>query len=127
MEKNSLKEKMNKGEVVLGAIMQEPATQITEVLGLLGFDFLFIDCEHSPMAVESVHQLIMAAEVRGITPLVRIPQNVPEVILRYMDIGASGIIVPDMTSMEEAKTAVKAVKYLPDGQRGLAGRNGAAS
>lgn len=121
MQKNLLKEKLSKGDAALGVIIQEPAFQITEILGLLGFDFLFIDCEHSPMSVESVAHLIRAAELRGITPLVRVPQNIPEIILRYLDVGVMGIIVPDMNSAEAAMKAVKAVKYPPVGERGLSG------
>lgn len=64
MKKNLMKEKLNKGDIALGVIIQEPATEISEILGLLGFDWLFIDCEHSPMSIESVAQLIMAAEIR---------------------------------------------------------------
>ena len=61
----------------------------------------------------------MAAEIRGITPLVRIPQNSPEIILRYLDAGAMGIIVADMDSPEVAQKAVRAAKYSPMGNRGL--------
>jgi 2-keto-3-deoxy-L-rhamnonate aldolase RhmA len=101
-------------------VIGEPAPQAAEIFGLLGFDWLFIDCEHSPMSIESLTQLIMAAEIRETTPVVRVPQNVPEVILRYLDIGVMGIIVPEVSSAEDARKSVKAVKYPPEGDRGLA-------
>ena len=119
MMRSLLRKKLEKGEVAFGALIEEPATQIAEILGLLGFDYLYIDCQHSPMSLESVAQLIKAAELRGMTPLVRVPQNLPEIIIRYLDMGAMGIIVADMDSVEEAQKAVRAVKYPPKGQRGL--------
>lgn len=120
MRKNLLKEKFTKGGVAVGVTIHEPAFQIIEILGILGFDYINIDCQHSPMSVETVVQMIRTAEIRGITPLVRVPQNVTEIILRYLDAGAMGIFVADMNSGEEAKKAVRAVKYPPEGERGLA-------
>jgi 4-hydroxy-2-oxoheptanedioate aldolase len=125
MRKNLLKERLESGQVVVGTVLAESSTAIMEILALVGFDFIFIDCEHSSMTVESVQNLIMAAELRGTTALVRPPMNVPEVILRYMDAGAMGIAIPGMESRAAAQTAVKAVKYPPQGERGLAGTRAA--
>jgi len=127
MKKNLLKEKLAKGEVTFGVFISEPALMITEIIGLLGFDYLYIDCEHSPMSFESVTQLVRTAELHGLTPLVRVPGNVPELILRYLDIGAMGIIIPDIDSGEMAQEAVRAVKFPPEGERGLATSARAAS
>jgi 4-hydroxy-2-oxoheptanedioate aldolase len=125
MKRNLMKEKLQKGGIAAGVIIQDPAVQVVEVLGLLGFDWLFIDCEHSPMSLEDVGKLVMAADLRGITPLVRVPQNLPEIILRYLDVGAMGIIVPGVDTVEDAQKAVRAAKYPPEGVRGLAGVRGA--
>ncbi len=119
--KNIMKEKLNQGRVAVGVLVQEPAVQIVEIIGLLGFDWVLIDCEHSPMTLESAQRLVMAAQLRGVTPLVRVPQNLPEIILRYMDAGAMGVMVPNLDSADEARRAVQAVKYPPLGERGLAG------
>jgi 4-hydroxy-2-oxoheptanedioate aldolase len=124
MKTNLMKEKLQKGAVVSGVIIQDPAVQVVEVLGLLGFDWLFIDCEHSAMSLAEVGQLVMAAELRGITPLVRVPQNLPEVILHYLDVGAMGIIIPGVETVEDAQRAVRGAKYQPEGERGLAGVRG---
>ncbi len=119
MRKNIMKKKLNSGQVVPGVVINESSPDTVERLALIGFDWIFIDCEHSVLSEESVSRLVMAADLRGITPLVRVPLNVPELILRYMDAGAMGIIVPGMNSREAAETAVKAVKYQPQGERGL--------
>jgi 4-hydroxy-2-oxoheptanedioate aldolase len=121
MKKNLLKEKLERGDVTAGVVIGEPGTQVIEILGLLDFDWLFIDCEHSPMSLESVAQIVITAERREITPVVRVPQNVPEIILRYLDVGVMGVIIPEVSSREEAERSVHAVKYPPDGDRGLAG------
>jgi len=118
MRKNLLRERLIKAPAA-GVIIGEPAVQITEILGLLGFDWIFIDCEHSAMTLENVSQVVRAAELYGITPLVRVSQNVPEIILRYMDMGVMGIIMPGMDSVEVARKVVAAVKYPPMGERGL--------
>lgn len=125
MKKNLMKEKMQQGGVAVGIIIQDPAVQIVELLGLIGFDWVFIDCEHSSMSIADVGHLVMAAELNGITPLVRVPQNLPEIILRYLDVGAMGIIIPGVETVEDAKKAVRGARYAPEGARGLAGVRGA--
>jgi 4-hydroxy-2-oxoheptanedioate aldolase len=125
VKKNLMKEKLRKGEIAVGVIVQEPSVQVVEILGLMGFDWLFIDCEHSSMSVEDVGRLVVAAELRGITPLVRVPQNLPEITLRYLDVGAMGIIIPGAETIEDAQKAVSGAKYPPEGERGLAGVRGA--
>jgi 2-keto-3-deoxy-L-rhamnonate aldolase RhmA len=120
MKKNLLKEKLLKGEVASGVIIQEPTPQIVEVLALLGFDWLFIDCEHSSLSLSEVGQLVIAAEARNMTPLVRVPQNLPEAALPYLDADAMGIIIPGVSSVEDCRAAVRGAKYAPEGVRGLA-------
>ncbi len=125
MRKNLLKEKLQNGGIGIGVLIQDPAPQIVEILALLGFDWLFIDCEHSSLSIEEVGKLVMAAELRGITPLVRVPQNLPKIILRYLDTGVMGIFIPGMETAEDARAAVRGTRYPPEGDRGLAGVRGA--
>jgi 4-hydroxy-2-oxoheptanedioate aldolase len=119
MKKNLLKEKLDKGLAVTGILMQEPSTQALEILGILGFDWVLIDCEHSPMSIETAAHLILVGELRGITPFVRVAENELETALRYLAVGAMGIVVPGVSSPEDVERAVAAVKYPPEGQRGL--------
>jgi 4-hydroxy-2-oxoheptanedioate aldolase len=121
MTKNLMKAKISGGQAVAGVVMAESSIETLEVLALCGFDFIFIDCEHGPMSVESVSRMAMAAERRGITALLRTPENAESTILRYMDTGIGGIIIPGLDSREAAEKAVQAVKYNPEGRRGLAG------
>ena len=121
MYKNLMKAKLEQGKPVSGVVIQEASTSIAEMIGLLGFDYLFIDCEHSSIHSSGVTQLIMASELRGLTPLVRPAKNEAEFMLNYLDSGAQGIIVPGLSTPEDAKRVVNGVKYPPIGERGLAG------
>ena len=120
MNTNKLKEKLGHRKVVIGCILQIPSPHIVEICGLVGFDFVFIDAEHSPINECDCEEMVRAAEVRDIVPFVRISNNSPEVILRVLDIGVKGIIVPGMNNSQEAELAVRSAKYYPRGNRGLA-------
>jgi 4-hydroxy-2-oxoheptanedioate aldolase len=74
------------------------------------------------MSVESCGQMVRAAELSGLTPLVRVATNEPGTILRYLDTGVMGIIVPHCDTKEAARATVEAVKYPPEGDRGMGGR-----
>ncbi|MGC4108676.1 MAG: aldolase/citrate lyase family protein [Thermomicrobiales bacterium] len=118
---NPVREKMARGEVVLGCFVQTPTPQMVEILALTGFDFALIDAEHSALAPETVYPMILAAEARGISPVVRVGELDPKVILKYVDLGAEGIMAPQIDTPEQADMAIAATKFLPRGNRGLAG------
>lgn len=120
MRRNELKKRLYAGESVLGLFSTVDSMELIEIAGLCGFDFTVIDCEHGAFSIESVRKLIPAAELRGMTPLMRITDKLPSTILRSLDIGTYGILAPDVESAEEAKRIVKSAKYYPMGQRGMA-------
>ena len=120
MMKNSLKAKMATGGAALGVFIAIPSPDVVEMCGYLGFDFVLLDAEHGPMSVESAAHLLRAAECAGITPIINVPSNNAQTIGRYLDIGALGIQVPQVNDRDEAEAIVKAVKYHPRGQRGMA-------
>lgn len=93
--------------------LQDPA--IVEIAGWLGYSFAWIDCEQT--LFPNVAEIIRAAEVAGIEPWVRVPANDPAVIGRYLNLGAAKIIVPHIRSVEDAATAVRHVKFSPQGER----------
>lgn len=118
--KNTMKEKLLAGKSVLGVSVMIPSPQIVEMFGHLGFDWLLIDCEHGTISLETVELMIMAAEVSGITPIVRPRDNSTQEIMRVMDRGAKGVQVPHVITAQDAKRVVEAVKFYPLGKRGLA-------
>lgn len=120
MKPNGMKARLARGESVLGVTLQEASIQSVEILGLLGFDYINIDCLHSSLGVEDVARMVLAAELRGLSTIVRVPDDRPDTILRYLDAGAGGIVVAEMDSAERARSLVRAVKFEPEGERSLA-------
>jgi len=120
MLKNLLKEKQLRGETAFGVRASFPSPDLVEMCGYLGFDFVILDCEHGPTTIESAAHVLRAAQCSGITPIVSVPVNDAHLIMRYLDIGALGVQVPHIHSRREAEAAVRAVKYYPMGQRGIA-------
>ncbi len=120
MKPNTMKAKLLAGEPAFGVSVMIPSPQLVEMLGILGFDWVLIDCEHGTISLESVELMAMAAETAGITPIARPATKSADDILRVMDRGVMGVQVPHVNSAEDARNAVSAVKYHPLGQRGLA-------
>ncbi len=119
MLSETLRNALRDGKAVSGCTISLNAPELVEICGLSGFDFVFLDAEHGPFSEREIQTMVTAADAVGIASLVRVPANDPSVILRFMDVGASGIFVPDIESREEALRAIAAVKYMPLGTRGL--------
>lgn len=118
---NPIKEKLARGETVLGTFAKFTDPAAAEILALSGFDFLLFDLEHSPVEVKDLENLIRACLLGGAAPLARVPSNRPEIILRAMDLGLFGIQVPHVENGQDAREALASVRYRhPSGRRGLA-------
>ena len=126
MRENRVKKLMREGKLALGTYVSFSDPQIVEIIGLAGFDAAFIDMEHTAFDLPLIQQMIVAADLVGITPMVRVADTDPGFILRLLDMGAQGIIIPHVDGIEGAKKAVKAVRYAPLGERGGAGGTRAA-
>lgn len=119
--KNAIKEKMENGVSVVGTFFELGSATAVEGLGLAGLDFLIIDTEHGPFDVESAMDFVRTAELRGIEPLVRIKDHSRSSVLKMLDIGAKGLIIPCIETVEQVKKLVEYGKYYPIGRRGYAG------
>ena len=119
MRPNETKARLRDGECAFGCFIRYPDPGLAELVALQGFDFLVLDGEHGTMEPRECENMVRAAELRGATPLVRVPENSPATILRFLDTGAQGVHVPLVGSAADADGAVRAVKYGPRGQRGL--------
>jgi len=115
-----MKEKLVTGKPAFGLSVMIPSPQIVESAPGMGFDWVLIDCEHGTIGLETMELMIMAAEAAGVTPIVRPPTNATGDILRAMDRGAQGVQVPHVNTAAQARAAVEAVKFHPQGQRSLA-------
>lgn len=121
MIENLTKARLAAGETVVGCFLRHAAADLAEYLALLGWDFLVFDGEHGSVTSREVANLSRAAELHRVTPLARVPTNLPHHILRFLDAGAHGVHVPWVNSAAGAEQAVQSVKYHPRGVRGLAG------
>src|ERR671938_384793 len=106
MRTNTTRQKLANGQSVFGVFAMMPTSESLEVCALLGYDFVIIDGEHGPIDDVLAGQLIRAADAAGITPFVRVPRNEAPTILRMLDQGAQGIMVPQVNSREEAARVV---------------------
>jgi len=126
MKNNRMKAKLLAGEPVFGVSIMIPSPQLVEMLGAFGFDWVLLDCEHGTLTLESVELMAMAAEASGMTAIARPATRSADHILQVLDRGVMGVQVPHVNTAEDAREVVRAVKYHPDGQRGLAAGTRAA-
>ncbi len=120
--KNPLKEKLNRGEAVIGTFVSIGHPDVAEWLSRLGFDWLLLDNEHSPTGLETLQTMMQGMNGSPCVPLVRPQWNDPVIIKRVLDAGAYGVLIPWVNSKEQAEQAVSACKYPPQGLRGFGPR-----
>jgi len=116
---NHTREKLVDGQSVFGCFLRYPDAGLAELLALQGLDFIVFDGEHGTLAPRACEHLARAVELHGVTPGVRVEENRAASILRYLDPGAQICHVPGVDSREDAIRAVRAVKFRPQGDRGL--------
>jgi 4-hydroxy-2-oxoheptanedioate aldolase len=125
MRTNALKAQLQSGGWSAGAIIPVADEQLVEVMAIAGFGHVMIDAEHGNMGVRETESLVRAAEAAGISSTVRVSANQEDVILRHLDTGVQGIVIPGVTTADDARHAVQASFYHPIGRRGLAGTRAA--
>lgn len=121
LQTNKLRARLDSGQRVYGLLNSIPAPLLVEMIGYAGYDFVILDLEHAGVNPQTLENMIRAAECSGLTPLVRVPGVQPETILRVLDAGAMGIVVPRVQDGEQARQAVRASRYHPLGERGISG------
>jgi 2-dehydro-3-deoxyglucarate aldolase len=115
----TLKQRLKRKELTVGSWLQIGNSTTAEIMAQAGFDWLVVDMEHSTIGISQAQSLIRTVELAGCTPLVRLSNNDATLIKRVMDAGSHGVIVPNVNSVQNATSAVNAVKYPPDGTRGV--------
>lgn len=118
-EIGKLKQRLKAGDVVVGPFVIIPSMPLVETLGYAGMDFCIIDTEHGPITHETATDLVIAAQGSGVAPIIRVGDNEERLILRTLDIGAEGVQVPQINSIDDARKVIHAAKYAPDGARGM--------
>ena len=114
----SFLERLAGREPLLGTILTLPSPEAAEILAGAGFDWLFVDMEHGLLDFPDVQRVVQATTGRCAC-IVRVPSNEPIWINKALDTGALGVIVPHVDGPEQARAAVRAAKYPPDGERSI--------
>ena len=112
MRENRVKARLNAGEVSV-ALTGHMTPDIVDWLGPLGFEAVWIEGEHGPVDFKDIPDLTRAADLWGMTSVVRVNLNIPGVIYRTLDVGAQGIVVPHVNTKAEAEAVVAAGKFAP--------------
>ncbi|MDQ0727192.1 HpcH/HpaI aldolase/citrate lyase family protein [Microbacterium sp. W4I20] len=116
----SLRARAHAGEKLLGALLRMPSEELVEMLAVAEFDFVLIDCEHGPADITALRNHIALAAVHGVPVIVRVGENDRGQILRVLDQGAEGILMPHLDTAADAAALVDASLYPPVGNRGFA-------
>lgn len=116
---NKVLEALKRGDTPLGMQMYTHSPDLVEIVGYTGFDYVMLDMEHNRTNLETMVHLIRAAEVSGLTPLVRVGANDRFLIRSAVESGAQGIVVPHVKTADEARAALEASHYPPEGTCGI--------
>jgi 2-keto-3-deoxy-L-rhamnonate aldolase RhmA len=120
MQRSNLRQRLKQGETLIGTMVQEVRTPaIAQILKQVGFDFFMLDMEHGAYNLETAAEIIRAARLAGIAPLVRVAGPQYELIGRILDQGAVGVMLPRVESAAHVELLVQSIKYPPLGKRGL--------
>jgi len=103
----------------VGTFVKIDSAEVIELLGSAGFDFIVIDMEHTTLSFGQVERMVRVADLYGMSSIVRVPDGSRTSILRALDLGAAGIQVPQLYSVDEVRDIVDKAKYPPQGSRGL--------
>jgi 2-keto-3-deoxy-L-rhamnonate aldolase RhmA len=121
LKEYKLKKAIRDGRVLCGMSISTPVPSFLEIVGYSGFDFVYVDTEHSTISLESLSNMIVASELSGLSTLVRVPENEPTIVRKTLEVGAEGVIVPHVNRRRDAEKAVSYTRFPPVGVRGFAG------
>ncbi|WP_414819842.1 HpcH/HpaI aldolase family protein, partial [Sphingomonas sp. Root710] len=113
-----IRENLLRGETSYGVAVQLASPDIVEIVGYTGYDFAWIDAEHGGFDLGDLRDLIRAADAARIDSIVRVPNHEETFIQRVLDLGASGVMVPKVSTVEQGKAVVAATRFAPAGTRG---------
>jgi 4-hydroxy-2-oxoheptanedioate aldolase len=121
MKTNPVKRKLQAGEPSFGTWLSLGDLHSARLMARVGWDWLTLDLEHSPIDWAQAATIFAAVADAGCVPLARVPKGSHDLIKRVLDAGAWGIVVPMVNTVEEAKLAIAAAKYPPEGNRSVGG------
>jgi 2-keto-3-deoxy-L-rhamnonate aldolase RhmA len=125
MKPNALRKKLKGGQPVYGTMIQAvrlPA--LGQIMALAGCDFLFFDMEHGPFSIETIADMVQMTRLAGVVPLVRVPNDEYHLMVRPLDAGAQGIMIPRVETKAQVEHIVECTMYPPLGDRGCSVNKG---
>lgn len=124
---NHVLDRIRAGKYVLcGSTTPYPSPKISEMMGLIGFDCVWIDMEHQDFSWDQAFNMCLAARASGMEPMIRVRKEGDHSFFRVFEAGATGIMVPHVRTIEEAEWALKFSRFSPVGLRGMDGVEAAA-
>jgi 4-hydroxy-2-oxoheptanedioate aldolase len=124
---NRVLERLRAGKYVLcGSVTPYPSPKIPEMMGLIGFDCVWIDMEHQDFSWDQAFNMCLAARASGMEPMIRVRKEGDHSFFRPFEAGATGIMVPHVRTIDEAEWALKFSRFAPVGLRGMDGVEAAA-
>jgi len=114
---NKVKAKIRAGEKAYGVSFSFKSLPLVEVVGNLGFDYIFLEAEHGFFSLPDIEEMVLLADAKGMTTLARIPNIHPSTILRFLDRGVLGIMGPHIASKRDTEALVRACRFAPQGIR----------
>jgi 2-keto-3-deoxy-L-rhamnonate aldolase RhmA len=114
-----LRRRLRDPEPLAGALLSLPEPGVATILGTSGFDYVVVDAEHGPFTLQTLRGVVEALAVTSAHTIVRVAANDPTVIKQTLELGVDGIQVPGVGSADEAAAAVRAIRYAPEGARGI--------
>ena len=117
MRANKAKAKIKAGEKAYGVTFPFKSLPLVEVVGNLGFDYIFLEAEHGFFSLPDIEEMVLMADAKGLTTLARVPNTHPSTILRFLDRGVLGIMGPHVAGKEDAQALVRSCRFAPLGVR----------
>jgi 2-keto-3-deoxy-L-rhamnonate aldolase RhmA len=125
MRGTSVKAKLRKGQALIGSLISVAEPFVAEIMGAANFDFLIVDTEHCPLSIHQLQTVLIALSASGSTVIVRARSSDAVDIKQILDVGADGILVPNVADPAQSEAVVAAAKYPPEGIRGFGPRRAA--
>ncbi len=122
MRKSRILQKLRAGQVV--SISQSwiiPHWKVVDMMGILGFDGVWLEHEHSDFTLGEISRMILAARAHDMDSLVRVERSGYNALIKALEAGATGVIIPHVKTAAEVATLLDQVKYYPPGHRGAGG------
>jgi len=115
---HDIRSRLRAGRTLLGTMVTLPTAATAEILAAIGFDWLFVDAEHGPLETRELAAILQAVSDK-VACIVRVPAADEVAIKKALDLGAAGIIVPQVNTPEQAAAVVRFARYAPEGARGV--------